>query len=56
MDIKKPRFDNPRGLGTTGKKMMVDATMVEIKPETRVVLVYQGKDVTVHVTGVVKPD
>jgi hypothetical protein len=56
VDIKEPRFDRPIGLGATGETKPVDPTKAEIRPGTKVILVYRAKHVTVHVTDIVKPD
>jgi hypothetical protein len=56
MDIKEPAFDKPIGLGATGERRVVDATAVEITEGMRVMVVYQGKNMTAEVTAVEKPN
>lgn len=56
MDIKEPTFDKPIGIGATGERRVVDATTAPVEVGTRVMLVYQGKHMTVDVTEVEEPN
>ena len=56
MDIKKPTFDKQIGIGTTGEgRRVVDPTTAPVEVGTRVMLVYQGNDMSAEVTEVVEP-
>jgi hypothetical protein len=52
MDIKKPRFDRPRGVGAAGAD---NPTTIEIAPGKWVLLMYQQKYALAQITEVRKP-
>jgi hypothetical protein len=52
MNIKEPTFDKPSDLGTVRERVMVDPYTVPVEVGSRVVLIYQGREMTAHVTAV----